>query len=865
MVFIEWPETDMTEQKIGSLDDDAVVANAQKIYNDETGNVEAAFSGGSYKITSLKRYIEKYSYGKLSVQSTIFPRVNGKVVSYVSPKSRSYYLPYSTTNTNGYTESNRVERERELLTGATDAIKTDLESTFTKAQLDTDNDGNLDAISYVVADTSFIGTTVSFRDLLWSHKSEGNVSTTIHDLHVNNYDLVNAADSTSSTSTLGKAGGTYSLNRPNYKSIFHEFMHVLGLPDLYRATDSDAEPVGLYDVMGNPQALPQSSLNYLYSYQLGWSGAIDEITTSQSVTLYKPDYQDSSEKRSVIIRSPLNANQVIVVDYYDATEEPVTSNDSGLVTYRVNKAAPSESNIEATSGEGDDYIFVYRKDDTGYNVGNGDLTKVPLTKAGDEIGNTLDENTSYKSSLYYSNQSNSGIKIKVTSTTSNSITFSVTVPHVQGAGTKDDPYQIVHPSDLDLLRGTSNETYQYFELMNDLDLSQTSFSSIPSFYGSFNGNDHTIKNINMSGSGFFEDVSGSINQDTQVFTPSIVKNLRISDIALVDNANGENHMGAVAGMALGKFENVHVTSGSILNTDKKSPSGNVRGTGGFVGYAVSTTSSFVNCSTQADVKGYYAGGFVGLFDNANISNCYAFGHVSGTYAGGFKGGDLGCVLDSYVPCVSCYYNQTINQAIGATGMKIAFHDGSNGSEGMLGLTYDTSVSLDTDHHPSMPIASSITRVGIDDASVARFENHTLVALKIGSTHISYQYDVGTYVLSISASLVVSGTPPVAPATPVPSVVTNISLKKATITYLKSKTKKIVVLKYQKVENAIGYQIAYRKKGKKKWSYKTTRSTSYTLTKLTRKKYYYAKVRAYVDTSQGRLYGKYSATKKIRVK
>lgn len=57
----------------------------QKIYNDETGNVEAAFSGGSYKITSLKRYIEKYSYGKLSVQSTIFPRVNGKVVSYVSP------------------------------------------------------------------------------------------------------------------------------------------------------------------------------------------------------------------------------------------------------------------------------------------------------------------------------------------------------------------------------------------------------------------------------------------------------------------------------------------------------------------------------------------------------------------------------------------------------------------------------------------------------------------------------------------------------------------------------------------------------------------------------------------------------------
>ncbi len=78
-------------------------------------------------------------------------------------------------------------------------------------------------------------------------------------------------------------------------------------------------------------------------------------------------------------------------------------------------------------------------------------------------------------------------------------------------------------------------------------------------------------------------------------------------------------------------------------------------------------------------------------------------------------------------------------------------------------------------------------------------------------------------------------------------------------------KKSITVKYKKVTGASGYQIAYQKSGSKSWTYTTVSSASKTLTKLTSKKNYKVKVRAYKTVSGKKYYGTYSATKTVKVK
>lgn len=91
-------------------------------------------------------------------------------------------------------------------------------------------------------------------------------------------------------------------------------------------------------------------------------------------------------------------------------------------------------------------------------------------------------------------------------------------------------------------------------------------------------------------------------------------------------------------------------------------------------------------------------------------------------------------------------------------------------------------------------------------------------------------------------------------------------KKARLKKLKSGKKKMVVYISKSAGNVSGYQIRYSKyKNFKKSKYKTTKKTAYTLKKLSRKKRYYVKVRAYKVIDGRKYYGSYSSCKKIKVK
>ena len=70
-----------------------------------------------------------------------------------------------------------------------------------------------------------------------------------------------------------------------------------------------------------------------------------------------------------------------------------------------------------------------------------------------------------------------------------------------------------------------------------------------------------------------------------------------------------------------------------------------------------------------------------------------------------------------------------------------------------------------------------------------------------------------------------------------------------------------------MNGATGYQIQYAKNKKftKEKKNKTTKKTKYAIKKLTKKKTYYFRVRAYKIVSGDKKFGKWSAVKKLKIK
>lgn len=96
----------------------------------------------------------------------------------------------------------------------------------------------------------------------------------------------------------------------------------------------------------------------------------------------------------------------------------------------------------------------------------------------------------------------------------------------------------------------------------------------------------------------------------------------------------------------------------------------------------------------------------------------------------------------------------------------------------------------------------------------------------------------------------------------------VSVSKAKLSSAKNSKKKTLVVKAKKTSGAAGYEyiIATDKKFKKNVKKSTTTKTSVTFKKLKKGKTYYVKVRAYKkDSANSKVYGSYSAVKKVKIK
>lgn len=175
-------------------------------------------------------------------------------------------------------------------------------------------------------------------------------------------------------------------------------------------------------------------------------------------------------------------------------------------------------------------------------------------------------------------------------------------------------------------------------LDKDIDLTNTKWTPIGtdhsnSYTGTFDGGNHTISGLTVTGSNQYAGLFGCIGDG------STVKNVKLENVQITSD-DQYAYVGGVAGYSRGNIENCSV-SGSVSGNSNSNGTSNC--VGGVVGQQYGGT--ITECSSSAIVDGTNAvGGVAGQTANATLTACYATGDVTAerdpknnTYAGGVVG------------------------------------------------------------------------------------------------------------------------------------------------------------------------------------------------------------------------------------
>lgn len=454
-VFIEFPGTD------AQIDDAETIRWADALLNSEDAVLMNYGRGVTMSVPSMRKYVEQYTYGKVSTISQLLPRDPsdlGNVLAYTAAHGRGYYMPQTNSNPDGYrSESEENARECELAREAVRYVDEQLrrgipEVNIDASSLDSDGDGFVDALSFFIAGTQ---DDLSWGDLLWPHKisigggkdllTDNSGTTYILGKRVNAWNLMTGQTGTNQESLFSGYSSTYGV-------IVHEYMHILGLPDLYRGY-SQGDPVGTYDVMGTTlQEYPQPILAALTSEYPShnpqrWHNELRTITSSGTYTVKRPSYTDSGEQSAVKIYAPGNSTEYFIAEYYDRNRMQELfggisgiADSDGLLLSRMNPSYSSNIN----GSRGNDMLYIFRPGETVPNAGNGDLSRAVLSKARGRTSFGVEDSTVQgQNTICYSDGRNSGIVIQVVDESEASVTFQVKMPgtilvqyqtHVQSYG-----------------------------------------------------------------------------------------------------------------------------------------------------------------------------------------------------------------------------------------------------------------------------------------------------------------------------------------------------------------------------------------------------------------------------------------------
>lgn len=246
---------------------------------------------------------------------------------------------------------------------------------------------------------------------------------------------------------------------------------------------------------------------------------------------------------------------------------------------------------------------------------------------------------------------------------------------MEGLGTSADPYQIENGTQLLLFQSIVNGTDTQAanpaacaELTKDIDMrSIANFAPIgtetASYTGTFNGNNHNISGLTVSGSdaaGLFGYVQGATIQNI---------NLCDSQITATNAGGIGTSTGGIVGYATGaaKIENC-----STNNIKIEARSLHI---GGIIGRGEGSTE-ISNCTNTSTLDGTYnVGGIAGSLEGGSITNCGNSGNLPATGASGCVGGIVGCTSTGQIS--TCYNTGEITGGSNArVGGIVGLSDGS---------------------------------------------------------------------------------------------------------------------------------------------------------------------------------------------
>ena len=248
---------------------------------------------------------------------------------------------------------------------------------------------------------------------------------------------------------------------------------------------------------------------------------------------------------------------------------------------------------------------------------------------------------------------------------------------LEGPGYTDDGqgnYTVTSAEDLKNIAKLVNEQWNLginITLTSDIDLTGIDWTPIGIDYnhqytGTFDGGDHTITGLTVTGSDQYAGLFGYIDSG------GTVKNVTLKDVKIESN-HSSGYVGGVAGDSWGTIENCSV-SGSVSGTTFA---------GGVVGSQWG--GSITGCNSSATVKGViFAGGIAGETNSgASLTGCYATDDVTvendgtnNSHAGGVVGYNGGGTL------TACYATGSVT----GSGSGTIYVGGVTGSNNLGTLT-----------------------------------------------------------------------------------------------------------------------------------------------------------------------------------
>jgi len=291
-------------------------------------SIDSMFNGKTPGYPSVYNYYDVSTYGHLHFNTIYADQVSGdNIISFVDEHPRGYYQPYSANNPVGYHGSNPLigisMREAELLAAAMDHVDSmGLVDSF--ANLDGDNDGYIDNISFIVK-----GGTGAWASLLWPHMEFFPQDSIDHIVTING-----KLPRTFNFEFEGAGPSMFSVN------VFrHEMAHSLGIPDLYHYEHfGDVSITGAWDMMGYNYGMNQTCMMNKIKY-LNVADDPIEITEDGTYTLYSN--ATSAAQSCYIIKSTIDTNQWFTFEYRNSNnlfDEGIPG--TGMIIGRWNNNIP---------------------------------------------------------------------------------------------------------------------------------------------------------------------------------------------------------------------------------------------------------------------------------------------------------------------------------------------------------------------------------------------------------------------------------------------------------------------------------------------------------------------------------------------